>query len=322
MMTLPDFREKQLLFIAGSDIKENNLSFKNENICLSREGKIINQLSCHKTLALFVTGECTLTSVLIRKCARYGVSLFLLRDNFECYADIVAEAAGNYILRIKQYHLGPEQELHIAKAIVQNRIETQYALLKERSLAQPDWLEKKLQSVAAATNGESLLGCEGSTTKEFYASYFKEMKWYRRLPRAKVDINNVLLDIGYTFMFNMANTLLSLFGFDTYKGVYHKLFFQRKSLACDIMEPLRCIIERQLLKSYNLKQIDPKDFIQQKDVWLLSYENQKKYTTIFANAIMERKEDIFNFIRSYYYHILNETDAPPEHQKPLPKFIL
>ncbi len=88
------------------------------------------------------------------------------------------------------------------------------------------------------------------------------------------------------------------------------------------MEPLRCIIERQLLKSYNLKQIDPKDFVQQKDVWLLSYENQKKYTTIFANAIMERKEDIFNFIRSYYYHILNETDAPPEHQKALPKFIL
>jgi CRISPR-associated protein Cas1 len=234
----------------------------------------------------------------------------------------VAEAAGNYILRIKQYHLSPEQELYIAKAIVQNRIETQYALLKERKIAQPDWLENKLRSIAIVTNGESLLGCEGSATKEFYASYFNEMKWYRRLPRAKVDINNVLLDIGYTFMFNITNTLLSLFGFDTYKGVYHKLFFQRKSLACDIMEPLRCIIERQLLKSYNLKQIDPKDFVQQKDVWLLSYEHQKKYATVFAAAIMERKEDIFNFIRSYYYHILNETDAPPEHQRALPKFIL
>jgi CRISPR-associated protein Cas1 len=53
---------------------------------------------------------------------------------------------------------------------------------------------------------------------------------------------------------------LRLYGFDVYKGFYHKLFFNRKSLASDIMEPFRCVIDKALLKAFNLKQINEKDF--------------------------------------------------------------
>ena len=58
--------------------------------------------------------------------------------------------------------------------------------------------------------------------------------------------------------FNCMDSLLRLYGFDTYKGFYHKLFFQRKSLACDVMEPFRCVIDKQILKAFNLGQIDEK----------------------------------------------------------------
>ena len=127
------------------------------------------------------------------------------------------------------------------------------------------------------------------------------------MPRTKVDEINILLDIGYTFLFNFIVALLLLYGFDTYKGVYHTLFFQRKSLSCDIMEPFRSIIDRQISKSFNLKQIDFADFKKTKDgSYFLSYDKQNKYLRFFSEAIMEQKEEIFVFVREYYYFIMKD----------------
>jgi CRISP-associated protein Cas1 len=310
MMSLPDFRELQLLFVTGSDISDNQLSFRNENVLLKRDDQIINQISCHKLLAVFVVGECTLTSVLFRKAKELGVSIFLLKNNFDCYAQVTAMASGNYMLRTKQYHASVHEEFEIAKKLVAHKIVNQSQLLKERKLL-VDSFDHQIETAIKAKDDMTLRGIEGSASRVFYQTYFKSIRWRRRMPRAKPDPANVLLDIGYTFLFNMTDSLLSLFGFDTYKGVYHKLFFQRKSLACDLMEPMRCIIDRQLLKSYNLKQIDEKDFFCKNDIWSLPYNKQKKYTEIFAGSLMERKEDIFCYIRSYYYHIMTgEEDVP------------
>ena len=52
------------------------------------------------------------------------------------------------------------------------------------------------------------------------------------------------MDIGYTYLFNFIDALLRLYGFDTYLGFYHKEFYQRKSLVCDVVEPFRCIIDK------------------------------------------------------------------------------
>jgi CRISPR-associated protein Cas1 len=125
------------------------------------------------------------------------------------------------------------------------------------------------------------------------------------MPRAKPDVLNILMDIGYTFLFNFIDALLRLYGFDTYKGIYHQLFFQRKSLACDLVEPFRCLIDKQILKSYHLRQIDKKDFIVKEGQVFLSYDKQQKYLQIFSECIMKDKEDVFKYIRDFYYFILN-----------------
>ncbi len=312
MLSLPDFREKQILFVSGSDISNNCLSFKNENILLKRDGETINQLSCHKTIVMFVIGDCTVTSVLLRKASEYGVSVFLLKDNFQCYARVVSLASGNVLLRSRQYAASAEDDLITAREIVRNKIENQKNLLEKRGIS-THGIQRQLSSLNdnEVIRDATLRGIEGSASREFYQEYLRPLNWRRRMPRTKTDPANVLLDIGYTFLFNLTDSILSLFGFDTYKGVYHKLFFQRRSLACDLMEPMRCIIDRQLLKSYNLQQVNEKDFFCKKDVWSLSYANQRKYTEIFAGALMERKEDVFVYLRDYYYSTLNHSGEMP-----------
>ncbi len=311
MLSLSDFKEKQILFIQSEKGQKCEIKFWNDNVRFMKEGEVINQLSCHKILAIFILGDLTITTVLIKKCLQYGVSLFLLKNNFLVYATIGSSAEGNYLLRMKQYNF--QDELGLARQVVNNKIYNQWMLLakenKEKKLS--DNFCKIEEKIKNTKDEKTLLGIEGDLTKKFFVSYFSEINWHKRMPQTKIDINNVLLDMGYTYLFNFIDTLLRLHGFDTYKGFYHKLFFQRKSLSCDLMEPFRCLIDKQLTKSYHLKQIDEKDFKFNKGRYELSYDKQLKYSKIFLECILNYKEDIFQYIKQFYVCVLNETKEYP-----------
>ncbi len=311
MLSLPDFKEKQILFVISERGQENRLQFRNDNILFAKNGKAVNQLSCYKVFAIFIVGDFSITTVLIKNCKQYGISLFLLKNNFEFYASIISVSEGNYLLRARQYNL--KNELELARLVIKNKVYNQLCLLRENNIRKGgrDEFSEICQKIDKIENAQELLGVEGDLTKKFFIKYFREIDWHKRMPRAKVDVVNVLLDIGYTFLFNFVDALLNLYGFDTYKGFYHKLFFQRKSLSCDLMEPFRCLIDRQILKSYRLKQINDKDFKFKNGKYILSYDKQQKYLKIFFDCLLERKEDLFNYARDFYYCILNDKKDYP-----------
>jgi len=312
MLTFPDWKQKQILFIQTDRKAKNRLFFRNENIVFEKDEKIINQASCHRVLAVFIIGDFSLTSGIIKECRKRAVSLFLLGNNFNVYGSVVANANGNYMLRMAQYSMGSSKEFNIAKYLIFNKFINQESLLKSgQKLMEAEKNSRFRSIVEKAQNETSLLGLEGNFSKVFFQKYFKEVGWLRRMPRVKPDIINFLLDMGYTFLFNILDALLSLFGFDTYKGCYHKLFFQRKSLTCDIMEPFRCIIEKQILKSYHLKQVDPKDFTIVGRRYVVTYEKSQKYAKIFMEALMEEKEALYLFTHQFYRYVMGgETDFP------------
>jgi CRISPR-associated protein Cas1 len=294
MMSLPDFREKHIAFIFSSEGEISNLRFTNENICLEKEGKVVRQVSCHKLLAVFIVGEATVTTKLVQAANERAVSLYLMKSNFYCYSALSAVAAGNYLLRQKQYTSSSERDLFISKSLVLNKIENQLSLLREEKKSIKKDFESYQNLVSNIKTAKELLGVEGSFTKQYFTLFFKEMDWYRRMPQAKPDIINVLLDLGYTTLFHFVDALLMLHGFDSYRGVYHTLFFQRKSLTCDVIEPLRTIVDRQILKSFRLNQINKKDFSCKKGVYSFKdFKIQQKYLSIFSEEIMQKKRGYF-----------------------------
>jgi hypothetical protein len=70
------------------------------------------------------------------------------------------------------------------------------------------------------------------------------------------------------------------------------------------------VIDKQIMKSHNLGQIKANDFKLRKGGLGLGFEEQKKYVGIFAEAIMDRKEDIFCYVRDYYYLMMNGSNFP------------
>ncbi len=315
MLSLPDFREKQILFVQSYAKK---IKFRNGNaIFCDDDDKVISQASCYKLFCVFIVGETTLSSVVIRKILDFGITIMLMNKNLKVYAVIGSETEGNVLLRQKQYLMSAERKLLISKQLVITKVTNQIELLqqiRQKSDEAKDaiaGLKKLLKSVESALDQQSLLGIEGSAARIFFAPYFEPFKWYKRLPRTKCDHLNSLMDIGYTYLFNFVDAHLRLYGFDTYMGVYHQVFYQRKSLVCDHVEPFRCIIEKQILKAHNLGQIDEKDFLLTKGQYLLKYEHNQKYSKIFLEAIMSNKEEIFLYFQAYYRFVISDKETPP-----------
>ncbi len=308
MLTLPDFKEKRILFITAEYDRSNLLQLTNSNIRFVQDGNAVNQMSVHTVFAVFVVGDMSITTALLKKLTSYGISVFFLNYNLATKAAVMAEAQGNYLLRQKQYTT--TKELTIAAAIVANKIDSQEAVLKHyEKFYDKNVFDHARNMLKNVKDNQQLLGVEGSVGKEYFQTLFEKEGWNRRAPQTKEDITNLLLDIGYTYLFNYCDALLRLFGFDTYKGYYHKLFFQRKSLVCDIMEPMRPIIDYQLLKSFHLKQIKEKDFIFQNGRFAFKdgFKTSKVYSSIFLTAINDRREDIYSYILDFYHYSMDDS---------------
>jgi CRISPR-associated protein Cas1 len=147
---------------------------------------------------------------------------------------------------------------------------------------------------------DSMRGYEWTVAKLFFLHYFKPLGRYKRMPRTRNDIPNLLLDIGYTMLYNILEAHLNLYGFDIYKWVYHTGFYERKSLVCDLVEPFRCLIDRQLRKSYNLWQIDEKDFYFKHGEYAIRNDQRVKYLKLLLNPVLAEKEIIFQYVKSFY----------------------
>lgn len=267
--------------------------------------KTLTKFPFQKILALFIIGHATITTPLIEKCHRYNVAIVVMKPNLRpvFYWSNTAEA--NFLLRQHQYAVLPG-ELSIAKWLVANKLSNQLrTLLKTRrkdalTLQAIDTVQLAIQEVNSATDTTSLMGIEGLAAKSFFSAYYNDLGWYCRRPRVKTDPLNVTLDIGYTILFNLVEAFLRMFGFDLYVGVYHRLWFKRKSLVCDLMEPFRCIIDHAVLLAYHRNQFKVTDFKLRKTEYYLIPEKSGAYYQVFYEALIPFKSQMFQFVQQFY----------------------
>lgn len=312
MMSTRDFECKQIAFVFTS--KGEKISFKNDNLVVSdSDGKIKHQSTCYRLFLLFICGDCCLTTGLLERAAKFGFNIVFMSPNLRVTKILPSKAEGNVLLRKRQYLYG---KTDIASHVIANKIHNQNCLLKkkrEKTESEKETI-KKLEQFEKDVQKENLsvqeiMGIEGISAKLYFQSLFKDHSWTARRPRAKHDMTNCLLDIGYTILFNIVNALLEMYGFDVYVGILHTQFFERKSLVCDLEEPFRPIIDAALIKALNLGQVKEKDFWKNQEQYILTWKNSAPYIELFINALMEYKNEIFIYLQSYYRAFMREKDA-------------
>jgi CRISPR-associated protein Cas1 len=210
---------------------------------------------------------------------------------------------GNFLLREKQYTTTKGND--IAKQLVINKIENQRDFIKKiRSKDNKEGIKKLNEAIIKLKendfNGYEIMGLEGTSAKVYFNRIFAEFNWQGRQPRVKRDELNLLLDIGYTVLFNYIEAILNLYGFDIYKGNLHKEFYKRKSLVCDIIEPFRPIVDYKIRKMINLGQIKNYKFKIYKEQYQLEWEYSSHFVGSILEEISDYKSLIFDFIQQYY----------------------
>jgi len=314
MFTNKDLEYKSIFVV--NCVEKRALRVSNGELLLEEikddEKKTLTKMPFQKMLVLFVIGHITITTPLIEKCKKYNVALCVMKQNLRPVFFFGESADANFLLRQKQYAL-PKGDITVAKALMRCKFLNQRKLLKNTrrkdALTQDAIVlcEEALNHLAAQNRYESLMGLEGSVAKAFFAAYYQDFDWKQRLPRIKCDAMNAALDIGYTVLFNFIEAFARMFGFDLYMGVYHRLWFKRKSLVCDLVEPFRCIIDQQMRKSWHLGQIKTEDFDVIKGEYRLKFEKNGDYCKIFYSALIEHKKDIFVFVQGYYRNFMKSS---------------
>ena len=302
MLNANDFKKKQIVFLFTNE--GDKLSFLNDNIIVkNKEGGIKYQSTCYRLFMICVVGNISITSGLIQRSKKFGFSICLMTTTFKVYEILGARMEGNTLLRKHQYEY---TENDIGRKIEQNKIKNQSQILKNiRGKNQImkegiELLDKMVVQLEQQLEYLEVMGIEGNAARVYFSRVFDNVDWKGRKPRIKNDYVNVTLDIGYTMLFNIVDAILQVYGFDTYYGVFHKCFYMRKSLVCDLMEPIRPVVDYQVRKSINLGQCKENDFEVVNNRWCLKYKSNPQYIQFLMNAILEYKDDIFLYIQQYY----------------------
>ena len=315
MLNANDFKKKQIIFLFTNE--GDKLSFLNDNIIVkNKEGGIKYQSTCYRLFMICVVGNISITSGLIQRSKKFGFSICLMTTTFKVYEILGARMEGNTLLRKHQYEY---TENDIGRKIEQNKIKNQSQILKNiRGKNQImkegiELLDKMVVQLEQQLEYLEVMGIEGNAARVYFSRVFDNVDWKGRKPRIKNDYVNVTLDIGYTMLFNIVDAILQVYGFDTYYGVFHKCFYMRKSLVCDLMEPIRPVVDYQVRKSINLGQCKENDFEVINNRWCLKYKSNPQYIQFLMNAILEYKDDIFLYIQQYYRFFMkrkSESEIP------------
>lgn len=311
-----EFIKKQILVY--EPFLGDKMSYKNDNMVIrDGNGKIKYQVSCYRIFMVLIVGDVTITTGILRRQQKFGFRLCFLTLGLKVYSVIGPQLQWNTLLHCKQYAY---DELTVGKSIIINKILNQRAALTRLRSKTEDVREcislleqysKRLQN--DSLNLQEIIGIEGMASKIYFPRIFSNTQWIGRKPRIKFDYINTLLDIGYNALFNFIDAILQVFGFDVYYGVLHTCFYMRKSLVCDIMEPMRPIVDWQIRKSINLKQFKQDDFVQVGKQYQLKYKKSTQYLQVFLEAILNYKEEIFVYVRDYYRSFMknNPIEAYP-----------
>lgn len=301
MLDVNDFKFKQIVTVFCTN--KERISFLNDNLVVKDNlGQVKLQATCYRIFAIFIIGHTSITTGLIDRAKRFGFSIVLFTNGFKLYELVGFGRDANFLLHKKQYDYA---SLDIAKWLIQNKIENQAkTLTQKRILTAEDssitFLNEMKNRVKEINTLQELLAYEGLAAKKYFSELFQFENWNGRMPRIKSDYINAILDIGYTVLFAFIEALLRIYGFDVYCGVMHTMFYMRKSLVCDIMEPFRPIIDYQVRKSIKLGQFKVEDFVVVNGRFELEWKKSSEYINVLLSAILKHKKEIFVYIRQYY----------------------
>ena len=196
-----------------------------------------------------------------------------------------------------------------SKALVVSKIYGHLNIVRNRDRQSP--LIEKLNHIKnkarRADNLQVLLGVEGEAAKllwQFFKEHLdKEWLFEGRNRRPPKDPVNAMLSLGYTYLFHLIDSLIHANGLYPWQGFYHQPHGAHRTLASDLLESYRVIVDRTVLSSINKRQLKPEDFLVQTSGCEMSRNARKVLLTNLLSDLTSKRRNSDRVIDQLISHI-------------------
>lgn len=213
----------------------------------------------------------------------------------------------NVSIRMQQYQLYTDKiyRIETAKNIVRQKVNNlRYFLAKHNRYHQKTSLNDAvlrmkniLSDLESVNDIDKIMGIEGACAGVYFNAFGtifedKQFSFTKRTRRPPLDPVNAMLSLGYTLLLSEIISAVNSSGLDPYLGFLHSHAYGRPSLACDIQEEFRYIIDELIVKLINLNQVksehfekrnDGKVFLteQAREIFFRSYEHKMRQGSLY-----------------------------------------
>lgn len=219
---------------------------------------------------------------LMGKCVERGVALSFFTPGGKFLARVSGKSQGNVYTRVRQNEVFSQNALALVRNTVAVKLSNTRQLVERSLRDHPEneaadklfslsqTLKRQIDAVYECKDIDAARGIEGSCANAYFESFNALIRnkneafiMHGRSKHPPFDAVNALLSFLYAMMTNDLVSALESVGLDSCMGFYHTLRPGRASLACDLVEEVRCIAERLALTLINLKILNEKDFDRQ-----------------------------------------------------------
>lgn len=246
------------------DRKDLELRHEGKHLCLYENGKRHGTVPLNLVERVVIRGQAALTTGVLGLLAEEGVGLVALCGRHgRSVAILQGRSHGDTRRRIAQYrwYHEPSERLAWARRLVGLKLRAQAGFLQEALAQRPDCRQpltaalEQLRRARASLQDPSgpdsigrLNGVEGAAAAGYFGALVHlfpgSLGFSGRNRRPPRDPVNATLSLGYTLLHGDAVLACYQNGLDPYVGFYHEPAYRRASLAADLIEPLRPVVDR------------------------------------------------------------------------------
>lgn len=238
---------------------------KNEQIRVRLKDNVLTQTPVRKLDQIIVYGNVQVTTQAAALLVRHAVDVVFYSSTGRFRFRLLKDGSRYASLRRAQFRLveDPQHSLTIAKAIVAGKLENQRRLLEiwarfdsrsHRNMYRKGQasIENMSRQGRHAPTVDILRGFEGKAANSYFALMRRLVpsRWgfQQRAYHPPPDPWNATLSFGYSLLLKDVLAAIELVGLDAYVGFFHALEANRPSLALDLMEEFRPLVDDAMLR--------------------------------------------------------------------------
>ena len=238
------------------DRQGTRLGRSGQRLTLHEKDTLLQEYPIETLGQILIYGQIQITTAALSLLLSRGIPTVFLTQRGWLHGHLAASCGGQVQRRRRQYALldHPGQSLPIARRLVAAKLRNQRWLLRVlgiRTASTP--LRQAIRSALSAPDAASLRGVEGAAARHYFEGLAQHLAgaplpFQGRHRRPPTDPVNAMLSLGYTPLLGELQTAAMAHGLDPFAGIYHASDGAQPALALDLMEPLRCLVDRLVLR--------------------------------------------------------------------------